>query len=416
MSLKGVFSPPGDKSISHRVALMSLLARGSCRVENLSFGADVRSSLKSAELLGSSLGWHGDHLGIVGADGRIRQQARIDCGNSGTTMRLLMGILAGKPGEYVLDGDESLRRRPMERVARPLRLMGAQVECDSGTCPVIVKGGSLTGIDWDLPVASAQLKSAVLLAGIQAEGTTSVRESVPSRDHTERLLALFGARIYGSAGALSVERSWLRLPDSLFVPGDASSAAFFLCAATIFPGSDVTAEKMLLNPTRIGFLEVLQRMGVRVEIQPREHFPEAWGTVRTRYSADLSACTVTAEEIPSLVDEVPILALVATQARGATVFQGVRELRIKESDRLTAIASQLGLMGAKILVEADTLIVEGPTSLTGTADLDSFGDHRIAMTLKLAGLLTDSEPLIKGEDSSEVSYPGFGETLQGLLQ
>jgi len=416
MPLRGVFAPPGDKSISHRVALVSLLARGSCRVENLSFGADVRSSLKSAELLGSSFGWHGDHLGIVGAEGRIRQKARIDCGNSGTTMRLLMGILAGRPGVYVLDGDDSLRRRPMERVAGPLRLMGAQVECDSGTCPVTVKGGSLTGIDWDLPVASAQLKSAVLLGGIQAEGTTTVRESIPSRDHTERLLAIFGARIYGSAGALSVERSWLRLPESFFVPGDPSSAAFFLCAATIIPDSDVLAGMMLLNPTRIGFLDVLQRMGARVEIQPQEHFPEIWGTVRTRYSEDLSACTVTAEEIPSLVDEVPILALVATQAHGTTVFQGVRELRVKESDRLEAIASQLGLMGAKIVVEADTLIVEGPTKLTEELRLDSFGDHRIAMTLRMAGLLTDSEPVILGEDSTEISYPGFSETLQGLRQ
>jgi 3-phosphoshikimate 1-carboxyvinyltransferase len=442
MSLDGTFSPPGDKSISHRIVLLSLLARGTCRVANLSPGGDVRSSLDAVSLLGARVEWSGQEVTISGAAGRVAKEAQIDCGNSGTTMRLLMGILAGIPGRFLLDGDSSLRRRPMERVAIPLRRMGATVDCTDGRCPLTVEGGGLKGIDYELPVPSAQLKSAVLLAGLQAEGTTVVRETTPSRDHTERLLEYCGGRIFrthareqfknedgpraaskpadgerkGMSPVWSVERSSLELPLEFRVPSDVSSAAFFLCAAAIIPGSRVRAEGVLLNPTRTGFLDVLRRMGARTEIFIEEESPELRGTIEIRYSPNLSGCEISGEEIPALVDEVPILALVATQARGRTVFLDAGELRLKESDRLAAVADQLSLMGARVEADSDCLTVEGPTSLKSPPQLDSYGDHRMAMTLRLAGLLDDAEPYIEGEESSAISYPEFQETLRALTK
>ncbi len=471
MRLRGVFSPPGDKSISHRIALISQVARGECVVSNLAPGADVRSSLEAVRLLGTDVRRVGDRVVIrasepipcrrngLSALERADQSGneetasrtepthvrefleggpgetslhnevspgifapssspplRIDCGNSGTTMRLLMGILAGSAGEFVLDGDESLRGRPMERIAVPLRLMGADIDTESGRCPVTVRGNRLHGIDYELPVASAQLKTAILLAGLQADGETVVREKTPSRDHTERLVALCRGKIRTSRDAVGVERSELHLPESLHVPGDPSSAAFFLCAAAIVPDSEVIAERVLLNPTRTGFVGVLQRMGADIGIEVQGDHPEPWGTVTVRFSPDLAGCEVSAEEVPSLVDEVPILALVATRARGVTVFRGVSELRVKESDRLAAVSSQLGAMGAKVTGDADTLVVEGPTDLRAVGLLDSFGDHRIAMTLRLAGLMTDSKPVIQGEESVVISYPGFHDTLERLIQ
>ncbi|MBI5571625.1 MAG: 3-phosphoshikimate 1-carboxyvinyltransferase [Desulfomonile tiedjei] len=416
MSLKGAFHPPGDKSISHRIALMALLASGECSVTNFSPCADVGSSLDAVKLIGVGARVDENGLTVNGAAGNISKSARIDCGNSGTTTRLLMGILAGRQGDFVLDGDASLRKRPMERVAIPLRAMGAVIDCTEGRLPVTVSGGALQGIEYDLPVASAQLKSAVLLAGIQGAGVTSVREPSASRDHTERLLQSWGARISHVSGRLLVENSALSLPPSLYVPGDASSAAFFLCAAAIIPGSEVTAEQMLLNPTRTGFLEVLKRMGAQIEVQLQGTEPEPRGSVTVRFTPNLAACRVSPGEIPALVDEVPILALVATQSRGTTVLEGVGELRLKESDRLAAVASQLGLMGARITVDGDVLIVEGPSTLKAPELLQSYSDHRIAMTLRLAALMVGADPVIEGEESTAISYPGFHDTLWELTR
>ncbi len=416
MSLNGVFTPPGDKSISHRMALISILAKGSCGLTNFSPCADVRSSLDAVKLLGIRVKEDADELLIEGAGGAIRDQARIDCGNSGTTMRLIMGILAGRSGEFVLDGDDSLRKRPMERVAIPLRMMGGQVECPNGKSPVTIRGVDLQGISYDLPVASAQLKSAVLLAGVQADGTTVVGEPAVSRDHTEKLLKLCGGHIKGDLGTWSVTKSELALPASFYVPGDISSAAFFLCAAAITPGSVVEARGVLQNPTRTGFIDVLGRMGAYIDYESWDNSAEPYGMIRARFTPGLQGCTIRAQEIPLLVDEVPILALVATQARGTTIFEGVGELRIKESDRLSAVASQLGAMGAVIQAEGDTLVVEGPTRLKCPNRLDSFGDHRIAMTVRLAALMVGGDPHIEGEESISISYPGFHETLTELAQ
>jgi 3-phosphoshikimate 1-carboxyvinyltransferase len=355
----------------------------------------------------------GPSIVLEGLAGKTASSAGIDCGNSGTTIRLLTGLLAGRPGEYVLSGDDSLRRRPMERVAEPLRRMGATVATTDGKPPVTVKGGALHGIDYQLPVASAQLKSAVLLAGAQARGATTVREPALSRDHTERMLAAFGVPVETGA-VIRVEGAELSLPASFRVPGDASSAAFFLCAAAVIPGSDVTAEGMLLNPTRTGFLDVLRRMGADVEIEEQGRTPEPTGRVRVRYSPNLTGCEIDGREIPLLVDEVPILALTALGARGTTVFHEVGELRIKESDRLAAIRDQLGLLGGRVVVDGDKLIVEGPTRWKIPAGLDSYGDHRIAMTLRLALLMAGGDCVIDREESAGVSYPGFHEDLRGL--
>ncbi len=415
MSLDGQFSPPGDKSVYHRVALFSLLARGRCRVENYSPCADCASSLGAVRALGGEVAQGEGGLILRGRGGELVPRAEIDCGNSGTTMRLLMGILAGSPGPYRLDGDESLRRRPMARVARPLEQMGARVNCaPGGRPPVEISGGGLTGIRYRLPVASAQLKSALLLAGLRARGVTVVEEPVKSRDHTELMLGQWGASIQAREGRWELRPSPLTLPPEFYVPGDPSSAAFFLCAAAVIPGSRVRARGVLLNPTRTGFLQVLERMGAGMDIRLRGREPEPWGDIGVAHTPALRACTVEAREIPGLVDEVPILALVASQARGTTVFREVEELRIKESDRLGALESQLGAMGARIRTAGRDLVVEGPTPLRLAGELDSQGDHRIAMTLALAGLLAGGRARIRDEQCAAVSFPDFWRVLEEL--
>jgi 3-phosphoshikimate 1-carboxyvinyltransferase len=375
---------------------------------------DNETTLDVVRVLGGQIRPQGNDLLISGIEGRVSEGAEIDCGNSGTTMRLLMGILAGCDGDFVLDGDASLRNRPMERVAVPLRQMEAVVECVDGKPPVGMRGGSLKGIEYALPVASAQLKSAVLLAGIQAQGFTRVLEPVPSRDHTERLFAHCNANISAFKDGWRVERSTPEMPGTLVIPGDISSAAFFLCGGVILPESEVSAEGILLNPLRTGCLDVLSRMGARIEIVSAEHGLEPIGVARATYSPELRGCEVGAAEIPSLVDEVPILALVATQARGTSVFRDVGELRVKESDRLEAIITQLGAMGAHLSMNGDNLVVEGPTPLRVSGALQSFGDHRIAMTLRIACQLSDSGAEIDGEECVTISYPNFQKTLEEL--
>ncbi len=416
MRLKGTFTVPGDKSVSHRVALMAILAEGLCRIENLASGADVQSSLEAASALGCRVRLWGTATEILGAGGRAPSEARIDCGNSGTTMRLLMGVLAGRDGKFVLDGDDSLRRRPMDRVANPLRLMDARIDCPNGMSPVQVIGGTLRGIEYELPVPSAQVKSAMLLAGVQANGWTVAHEPIPSRDHTERMLEAWGARIERGEKQWKVERSSLALPQSLSVPGDISSAAFFVCAAAIMPDSDVIAEGVVLNPTRGGFLDVLHRMGADVTVERRGESPEPWGDVRVRFSPHLTGVKVEPEEVPLLVDEVPILALVASQAEGETVFAGVDELRVKESDRIEAIVSQMRRLGVDADADANALRIRGPAKLRMPARLDSFGDHRIAMTLRLAAALVGADPIIEREECASISFPGFHQTLRELAR
>jgi 3-phosphoshikimate 1-carboxyvinyltransferase len=414
MRLNGSFTPPGDKSISHRLVLMALLADGRMEAIGLADGADVRSSLEAARTLGVTAETDGDRVVLTGAGGRLAAEASVDCGNSGTTMRLLMGILAGRPGRFQLFGDRSLTRRPMNRVADPLQAMGANIDATDGRAPVDITGGELRGIHHTQPSASAQVKSALLLAGLQADGVTTVTEPAPSRDHTERLIAAMGGWIESRGRTWTTRRSALTLPPRVHVPGDPSSAAFFLVAAAACPFSRVTARNVSLNPTRTGFLDVLRRMGAEVAVAPDGDRPEPHGSVTVAHRR-LDGVEIPADEIPGLVDEIPILSLAAARAEGTTVFRSVAELRVKESDRLAAIADQLGRLGASVDIRGDDLYIFGPAELRAPDRLDASDDHRLAMTLRLAGLAAGGRPEISGETSVAVSYPTFGRDLERLI-
>lgn len=425
MKIEGTFYPPGDKSISHRIALLSLISRGVTNIENFSNARDCMTSLRIVCELGGDVKIVPPNMTITGIDRQLKTNAFLDCENSGTTIRLLMGLLSPNSGEFLLDGDHSLRNRPMERVALPLRKMGANIICgESGKPPVKIMGSKLQGTNYELPIPSAQLKSAVLLAGVQADGKTCIAEKFPSRNHTEILLASYGADIEKTPYGWSVGQSSLIMPGEYYVPGDISSACFFICAAAIVPGSMVTARKVLLNPTRTGALNVLQRIGADIEVSLDQRMEdiggvshgEIYGDVVARFSGELKPFEVTAEETPSLVDEMPILALVATQAKGVSIFHDVSELKIKESDRVQAVVSQLTLMGAKLETRGTSLHIQGPTKLVSKTNLKSFGDHRIAMTLKIAGLISNSFPNISDEECIAISYPNFNDTLRSLVK
>jgi 3-phosphoshikimate 1-carboxyvinyltransferase len=399
------------------VGLFSLLATGSCEVRAYSDCEDCASTLRVVHQLGGNVQRQGGRLVIGGAAGAVAPRADLDCGNSGTTIRMLQGILAGRPGTYTLDGDASLRRRPMERVAIPLRLMGATIETTDGRAPVTVHGTRLSAIDYTLPVASAQLKSALLLAGLQADGPSRIREPAGSRDHSERMLRAWGADLRQDGNAVTIAPGRLVLPATFTVPGDASGAAFFICGAVIVPGSNVTGTEVLLNASRIGWIEVLRRMGATVGTRIESESPEPMGAVQAVCCGSLRACEVTAEQIPNVVDEIPILAVVATQARGTTVFRACGELRVKECDRLAAIVTELARFGADARVEGDDLFVRGPTRLrTPVGTCESYGDHRIAMSCRIAALLCDGPVSIRDEGCAAVSYPEFAQTFAALCE
>jgi len=341
----------------------------------------------------------------------------IDCGNSGTTTRLLMGVLAGWDIPVTLTGDASLSRRPMRRVADPLERMGARVETSSGgTLPLRMRGGRLRAVREELPVASAQLKSAVLLAGLRAQGRTIVSEPSPSRDHTERMLPAFGV---GVGRNVAENECWVDgpvVPDpaDMTVPGDPSSAAFLVAAALLVPGSRVRLEDVALNPTRTGFVAVLTRMGADVVCDPRRASgAEPVGAIEARFADRLTGVVVEPSEVPSLIDEIPVLAVVAARAAGVTRFNGVGELRVKESDRLAAIADGLGALGATVRTGEDWLEIEGPAPLRSAA-LSSLGDHRLAMAWAVAALAADGPVEIDGWEAIDVSYPRFAEDVGAL--
>lgn len=416
--LQGALRVPSDKSISHRAVLFAAMAEGTSLLEAVLDSADVRSTIAAVRALGAHVemvaetaeglsarvrGW--------GSAGPSRPDAPIDCGNSGTTARLLMGVLAGWPIEVTLAGDVSLSRRPMRRVAEPLQAMGAEVVTTAdGTLPLTIRGGTLRPIEYRSPVASAQVKTAVLLAGLRAEGVTSVIEPAPSRDHTELLLPAFGVAMPGA----SVTGPVVPVATDVTVPADPSSAAFLAVAAAIVPGSDCALEGVSVNPTRSGYLRVLERMGAQIELaDQRREGAEPVATVRVR-QRPLHATTVTAAEVPSLIDEVPVLAVAAACASGTTRFEGVGELRVKESDRLEAVRAGLAAFGARVQAGDDWLEIEGGTALRG-ARVPSLDDHRLAMTWTVAGLVAEGETLVEGFEAVGVSYPGFQIDLEALL-
>src|SRR6185437_1609844 len=410
--LRGTVRTPGDKSISHRALILGAVADGVSVVRGLSDGEDVAHTLTAVGQLGASVSRDGDTVTVTG--GRLHAAAGpVDCGNSGTGMRLLAGLVAGLDGPTTLFGDASLSGRPMDRIAVPLAAMGAAVDGQGDRCcpPITVTGGRLTGIDWTSPVASAQVKSAVLLAGLSAAGETVVREAVPTRAHTEEMLADAGADVTvtddGDGGRVVRLRPSTLKPLDLVVPGDPSQAAFWVVAGCVVPGSEVAVETVYAGSERIGFVGVLQRMGARVALVDRQG---ATATVTARYGP-LQGTVVEAAEIPSL-DEVPILAVAAAVADGVTVFRDVGELRVKESDRLAAVADLVRAFGAGAEVAGDDLVVQGVRRLAH-GRTRSLGDHRMAMAAAVAGVAAGGAE-VDDVDCIATSYPGFLDDLLGL--
>lgn len=424
--LRGVVRVPGDKSLSHRAVLFASMARGQSALAGVLDSEDVRSTIAACTALGALVDT-GESDGTVfplvrvtgwGAHGPSAPGRALDCGNSGTTVRLIMGVLAGWPMDVTLVGDESLSGRPMRRVTDPLSRMGAAFETTAdGTLPVTVRGvGGLQPLTYASPVASAQVKSAVLLAGLRARGTTRVTEPALSRDHTERLLPAFGVPVVADdAPGASVRGPAVLTAADVSIPGDPSSAAFFAVAAAIVEGSRVEMPGVSLNPTRTGFLSVLRRMGADIRVHEGAAAGlEPVGTLVVSGTTALTSTTVRAGEVPSLVDEIPVLAVAAACARGTTRFEGVGELRVKESDRLEAVSNGLGAFGVRCRSGRDWLEVDGATSLSG-ATLGSLGDHRLAMTWAVAGLVASSPTTISGWEACAVSYPSFGSELDRLV-
>lgn len=414
--LRGSRAVPGDKSISHRAVLIAALARGTSVVRGFSPAGDCSTTLQVLAALGVRATHLGDEVLVEGRGLLQPPSGPLDCGRSGTTMRLVAGVLAGAPFGSVLTGDAQLLGRPMDRVADPLRRMGAVVRlARGGRAPMEIEGRPLTGIRYRLPVASAQVKSAVLLAGLGAEGRTVVEEDVATRDHTERLLAAAAVpvrREEAGEGARVTLDPGRPEPFELDVPGDLSSAAPLAAAAALVPGSDVVLDGVGLNPTRAGFLGVLERMGAVVEARPDPDGPEPRGTVRVRH-APLRAVAVGATDVPRMIDELPLLGVLGTQAEGVTEVRGARELRVKESDRVAALVAGLRALGAEAEELEDGFVVRGPTSLTG-GRCDAARDHRLAMTFAVAGLVARDPVEVAGADYLADSFPGFLEHLEGL--
>ncbi|MFI5267620.1 MAG: 3-phosphoshikimate 1-carboxyvinyltransferase [Chloroflexota bacterium] len=402
---------PGDKSISHRAILINAIATGEAEIRNLGPGADVRSSMGCMRQLGVDIEQRGEGFRVFGQglDGPRESRPPLDCGNSGTTTRLLSGILAGQPFTSVLVGDQSLSRRPMARVAKPLRLMGASVEGE--TLPLTIRGGRLRGVDYQPEVASAQVKSCVLLAGLFGSSPTTVVEPVPTRDHTERLLRAMGVRVELESPRITVWPPARLQAVDIEVPGDFSSAAFWLVAGLILPGAEVAVRNVGLNESRTGLLDILGEMGARVEVRdPREVGGEPVADLVARHSV-LRGVSVGGNIIPRLIDEAPILAVAAALASGTTTIRDAAELRVKESDRIAAVACGLTTLGVRVEELPDGLIVHGGASLDG-GTLETLGDHRLAMAWAIAGLASREGVRIDDRDCASVSYPTFWNDLE----
>ena len=412
LRLSGAPAIPGDKSISHRMLMFGALAHGKTHITNLLDSADVRSTRGAIEALGVRVVDVGDAVVVHGrgAEGLREPAGVLDCGNSGTTMRLMAGLLAALPFASRLDGDDSLRSRPMRRVAEPLRALGATIELGPGDrAPIVVRGGKLRAARYDLPMPSAQVKSALLLAALGAEGETVIGGELSGRDHTERLLAHFGVDL-GVGGTLRLRGGQKLDAADLRVPGDPSSAAFWLAAATIVRGSAVQLNGVGINPTRMGFVRVLDRMGAKITVTPSDGECEPVGTLLAEH-AELRATTIAADEVPALIDELPLIAVLATFATGVTEVRGAKELRVKESDRIEAVAVNLRAMGAEVDVLDDGFRIAGPQALHGAA-IRTFGDHRIAMAFAIAALGASSPTTIDDAACVAISYPSFFATLR----
>lgn len=415
--LRGEIDIPGDKSISHRAIMFGALSQGVTTVENFLLGADCLSTISCFRKLGVSISQDNTYITIEGKgiDGLEEPKDFLDAGNSGTTMRLMMGILSGQGFFTTMTGDESLRSRPMGRVAKPLREMGAQIwgRKEGNYAPLAIKGGGLKPINYSSPVASAQVKSAILLAGLYCQGQTSVTEPTISRDHTERMLGHFGAKVFREGKKVTVEGRPTLKGCHIIVPGDISSAAFFLVAGTIVPNSEILLKNVGINPTRDGIITVLQSMGAKIEIRnQRDQGGEPVADILVK-SSELKGIEISGEIIPRLIDEIPIIAVAAAQAQGRTVIRDAEELRVKESDRIKVVAEELGKFGVKIEEQSDGMIIHGGGTLKG-ANCESHHDHRIAMAMSIAALVAEGESQVNGAEAIDVSYPNFIHQLEAL--
>jgi len=405
---------PGDKSISHRYGMLSAFAQGTSRFTNFSTGADCASTLACMQALGASVRRLDDGtVEVTGVAGRVTPSSQsLDCGNSGSTMRMISGLLAAQEGTFTLVGDASLSRRPMERIRKPLEAMGARLTLTEGHAPVTIHGGPLKAIDYTTPVPSAQVKTCVLLAGLQTAGTTIVREALRTRDHSELALRAFGAEISRTVDSISIAGPQKLHAIDAAVPGDISSAAFFLCAASIFPGSSLVLDALGLNPTRAALLDVLTTLGAHIAVLDlEEKNAELVGTVQiTALPEGLRSAEISGGLAAQLIDELPVLAAIAPYTAGGIRIRDARELRVKESDRIALVAKNLRAMGAEVEEFEDGLDVPGGQKLHG-AIIDSGGDHRIAMAFAVAALRAEGETLIKGSESAAISFPEFFDLL-----
>ncbi|GLC87059.1 3-phosphoshikimate 1-carboxyvinyltransferase [Lysinibacillus piscis] len=416
-SLQGTLAIPGDKSVSHRSVMFGAIATGRTTVEGFLLGEDCLSTIDCFRKLGVAIEVNGTNVTIDSAGIENWQEPTevLYTGNSGTTTRLMLGILAGSSIHSVMTGDASIGKRPMRRVIDPLRQMGAQItgRANGQYTPLAIQGTTLQAIDYTMPVASAQVKSAILLAGLRAEGTTIVRESEVSRDHTERMLRQFGVQVEVDNGVVSLQGGQTLTGTHVAVPGDISSAAFFLVAGAICANSRITLENVGINPTRDGIIEVLQQMGAAITVTPSDNEqaePTATVTIET---STLQGTTIGGDIIPRLIDEIPIIALLATQAQGQTIIKDAEELKVKETDRITAVVDELKKLGANIEATEDGMVIEGPTPLHGAA-LRTYGDHRIGMMGAIASLITADAVTLDDAECVAVSYPSFFEHIEAV--
>jgi 3-phosphoshikimate 1-carboxyvinyltransferase len=415
-SLQGEFRPPSDKSITHRAYMLAAIADEPSLIRRPLRGEDCEATLRCLAQLGTQFDWMTDEdVRIIPPSEWMQPSQDLYCGNSGTTMRLLSGLIASRPLRCTLTGDESLSKRPMKRIAEPLRQMGAEVEGD--TAPIHIRGGQLKGIRYHTPVPSAQIKSCVLLAGLRADGETTVIEDAASRDHTERMLDALGVPISYNFPEHGVTVKGGLVPSALelTVPGDISSAAFFLVAAALIPGSEVIARNVGVNPTRAGLYDVL----LQCEADARSQFEglevgEPMASLAVKFKAGLKPFEIDGGLVPRLIDEIPVLAVLATQCEGVTKIRGAKELRVKESDRIEAVAGGLRAMGAKVEVFEDGMEIEGPTPLKATT-IHANGDHRIAMAFAVAGMIAEGTTKIEGAETIKTSYPDFESEMWRMI-
>jgi 3-phosphoshikimate 1-carboxyvinyltransferase len=418
-NVRGSLSLPGDKSISHRYAMLAALADGPSRLENYSTGADCASTLGCLRSLGVK--WErsdeaGNVITVQGTGMSLSGPGEpLDCGNSGSTIRMLSGILAGQKFTSEVTGDESLSRRPMERVIAPLAAMGAHIESKNGRPPLRITGAALKAIEYKMPVASAQVKTCLLFAGLLADGETIIHEPLRTRDHGEVALRAFGAQVEQKGNEVRIRGGQRLKGMEAMVPGDLSSAAFFLCAAALFPGSQLTITNLLMNPTRARLLDILMQIGLRVSVtQLEEIHGELVGTLQVE-GGGLKGATIAGADTAAVIDEIPVLAAIAPYTEQGIEVRNAKELRVKESDRIAALATNLRRMGAQVEEREDGLKIPGGQSLHG-AEVESFGDHRIAMAFSIAALRAEGDTLIRGSECAAISYPAFFSTLESLVE